>query len=526
MDIYKQLTLFDFLVMILYVVVLIGLGSWISFRKRKSEEHLFLAGHSLGWPSIGFTMWGTNVGPSMLIASASVGYTTGIVGGNFSWYAFVFIFLLATVFSPHYLRMKISTLPEFIGKRYNDTTRELLTWYFIVTILVSWLAMTLYAGGLLVSQVMNWPLWLSVTVLVGISAFFTISGGLKTVANTNIFQMSLLIIASSVLTIMGISEIGGISNLISGVEDSHWKLFLPADNPEYPWYAIILGYPVMGVWFWCTDQSMVQSVLGAKSLKQGQLGANFTGWLKILDVPLFIIPGMICLVLFPALADPTEAYMTMVSNLLPPGMVGLIVTVLMAALISTIASALNSLSTLLMLDVYVKRIKPQATRKEIVFKGRITTLIGAVISIMLSLLIATMRDMDLFSFFQAILGFLAPPITTVFLVGVIWRRATSRAANIVLGVGTIISLGIGYCFLNQIPNADFWPHFLFLSFLIFAGLSVLMILISKLTGSDGTVSTMPTLKETYQTHVKIAPIVKWAWGLLIVAMIALYIIFN
>ncbi len=526
MDIYKQLTSLDFSVMILYVVILIALGSWISFRKRKRGEHLFLAQHSLGWPSIGFTMWGTNVGPSMLIASASAGYTTGVVAGNFSWYAFVFIFLLAIVFSPHYLRMKISTLPEFVGKRFNDTTRELLTWYFVVTILVSWLALTLYAGGLLVSQIMNWPLLLSVTVLVAISAFFTISGGLKTVANTNIFQMSLLIIASSILTIAGIVEVGGFGNLVSGVDESYWKLFLPSDNIEYPWYAILLGYPVMGVWFWCTDQSMVQSVLGAKNLKQGQLGANFTGWLKILDVPLFILPGIICLVLFPSLSDETEAYMTMVSNLLPPGMVGLIVTVLMAALISTIASALNSLSTLLMLDIYVKRMKPQATHKEIIFKGRLTTFFAAVVSILLAMVIAEMRDMDLFSFFQAILGFLAPPITTVFLVGVLWRKATSKAANIVLAAGTIISLGIGICFLNNFPSADFWPHFLFLSFLIFVGLTALMVFISLLTRSGGEVSKMPSLKETYKTHVKVAPVVKWAWGLLIVVMILLYIIFN
>ncbi|HDS06551.1 MAG TPA: Na+/glucose cotransporter [Bacteroides sp.] len=526
MDIYKQLTSLDLVVMILYVVVLVALGSWISFKKRKSGEHLFLAQHSLGWPSIGFTMWGTNVGPSMLIASASIGYTTGIVGGNFSWYAFVFIFLLAIVFSPHYLRMKISTLPEFVGERFNDTTRELLTWYFVVTILLSWLALTLYAGGLLVSQIMHWPLWLSVSSLVAISAFFTVSGGLKTVANTNIFQMSLLIIASSVLTITGLVEAGGIRNLISGVDESYWKLFLPADNPEYPWFAILLGYPVMGVWFWCTDQSMVQSVLGAKNLTQGQLGANFTGWLKILDVPLFILPGIICLVLFPNLSDPTEAYMTMVSKLLPPGMVGLIVTVLMAALISTIASALNSLSTLLMLDIYVKRIKPESTQKEIIFKGRITTLAGAVISVLLALAIASMRDLDLFSFFQAILGFLAPPVTTVFVVGILWRKATARAANFVLAAGTIISLAIGFCFLNNIPEADFWPHFLFLSFLIFLGLTALMIIISILTRSEGEVSGIPSLQEAYRSHLKVEPVVKWVWGLLIAVMIVLYILFN
>lgn len=526
MEIYKQLTSLDFTVMILYVVILISLGAWISFKKRKSKEHLFLAQHSLGWPSIGFTMWGTNVGPSMLIASASIGYTTGIVAGNFSWYAFVFIFLLAVIFSPHYLNMKISTLPEFMGKRFNKTTRELLTWYFIVTILVSWLGMTLYAGGLLVSQIMNWPLWLSVTGLVTISAFFTIAGGLKTVANTNVFQMSLLIIASSILTFAGIKEVGGIGNIISAVDEGFWQLFQPADNPDYPWYAILLGYPVMGIWFWCTDQSMVQSVLGAKNLKQGQLGTNFAAWLKILDVPLFILPGVICFILFPALANPDEAYMTMVSNLLPSGMVGLIVTVLMAALISTVASALNSLSTLVMLDIYVKRIQPEAPQKRIIYLGRLTTLVGAIVSIFLALLISSTQDLDLFSLFQAILGFLAPPITAVFLIGVIWKKATTEAANITLSAGTIISIGIGISYLTGFPNQEFWPHFLFLSFLICAGLALLMIVVSIMTRARGQVSSMPTLKESYLTHGKTAASVKWVWSLLIITMIILYIVFN
>ncbi len=526
MDIYKQLTSLDFTVMIAYVVILIVLGAWISSRNRESGQHLFLAQNSLGWPSIGFTMWGTNVGPSMLIASSSIGYTTGVVAGNFSWYAFVFIFLLAVVFSPYYLKMKVSTLPEFVGQRYNKTTRELLTWYFIVTILVSWLALTLYAGGILISQIMNWPLWLSVSSLVAISAFFTIAGGLKTVASTNIFQMSLLIIASTILVIFGLKEIGGIGNLISGVPESYWKLFLPGDNVDFPWYAIVFGYPVMGIWFWCTDQSMVQSVLGARNLKQGQLGTNFAAWLKILDVPLFIFPGMICLILFPQLTNSDEAYMTMVSELLPTGLVGLIVTVLMAALISTIASALNSLSTLLMLDVYVKRVKPGASQKEIIFKGRIVTLIAAFVSIFLTLFVAAAQGLDLFSLFQAILGFLAPPITAVFLVGILWKKATSLAANIVLSAGTLISLGIGVCFLTQFPSKEFWPHFLFLSFLICSALCLTMIAISLLVKPKGRKSTIPTLKETYTSLGKTATNVKWLWGVLIVIMMFLYIIFN
>lgn len=525
MEIYKLLNSIDFLVMGLYLVVLIAIGSFVSWRQKKSEN-LFLAQHSLGATSIGLTMWGTNVGPSMLIASCGIGYTTGIVAANFSWYAFVFLFLLAFIFAPYYLQAKTSTLPEFIGKRFNQKSRELLAWYSLVTILVSWLGGTLYAGGILVTQIMNWPLWLSITVLVVISAFFTLTGGLKTVAHTNVFQMSLLIVASMTLVIFGVVKAGGPMAVYEGVPEGFWKLFLPADNPEYPWYAILLGYPVLGIWFWCTDQSMVQSVLAAKSLKHGRLGTAVCGYLKVLDMFLFFVPGVICLILFPNLGNPDESYMKMVSELLPHGLIGLIMTVLMAALISTIASALNSLSTVFTLDVYQKRFRPQASTKETIQIGRVVTVVASFVSIFLALAISKLEGMDLFSLFQAILGFLAPPLSAVFLIGVLWKRATAKAANAVLTLGTLVSFGIGFCYLKKWPSEEAWPHFLFLSFLIFVGLCLFMVIVSLLTQKGSEPSPLPSLADTYRAAGKISTGVKIGWGILIVLMVGLYIFFN
>ena len=526
MNIYRQFTLLDLMVMVLYVVALVSLGTWISFRKRTGDAHLFLAQRSLGWPSIGLSMWGTNVGPSMLIASASIGYSTGIVAGNFSWYAFPFILLLALVFAPKYLGAGINTLPEFMGRRFSENSRTLLAWYSLITILVSWLGMTLYAGGLLASQIMNWPLWLSVTVLVVLSAFLAVAGGLKAVAGTNVFQMSILIVASAILLVTGFVELGRTGQSLSEVPKSYWRLLLPADDPNYPWYAILLGYPVLGVWFWCTDQSMVQSVLGARTLKAGQLGANFTAWLKILDVPLFILPGVLCFLLYPTLADPNEAYMTMATRLLPPGLLGLIVVVIMAALVSTISSALNSLSTIFTLDIYVKRFKPNASSREIIRLGRVTALCGAVLSIFLALGIAEIQGLDLFSLFQAILSYLAPPISTVFLVGVLWKRATPAAANTILSLGAVISLGIGVCQLLQFPNAAFWPHFLFLSFLICSGLCLLMILVSLMTRNEVRKRAIPTLSEVYRQYGTADRIVWVMWSALVLVMLCLYAILG
>lgn len=526
MEIYKKLTALDFAVMALYLVSVVALGAWISFRRRRQGADLFLAQRSLGWPGIGFNMWGTNVGPSMLLACASSGYLSGIVAGNFSWYAFPFIFMLAMVFAPRYLGWRISTLPEYLGRRFNPTTRGLHAWYSLVTILLAWLAVTLYAGGLLASQIMNWPLWLSVAVLVGISAFFAVSGGLKAITATNVYQMILLIAASGILVAAGFLELGRSGRSLADVPAGYWKLLRPAEDPHFPWYAILLGYPVGGIWFWCTDQSMVQSVLGARNLRSGQLGANFTGWLKILDVPLFILPGILCLVLFPGLKDPNEAYLTMVSKLLPAGLVGLIVVVIVAALVSTISSALNALGTVFTLDIYVRKFRPRATPEQTVLLGRLTVLAGAALSIFLVLGLAEVKGFDLFTLSQSVLFYLAPPITAVFLVGTLWKGATARAANAVLSLGTVLSVGLGTCHLMHFPSERFWPPSLFMSFLICAGLCLLMIAVSFLDRRGrGAAAAAEAIAPAAGTE-PASPLVKRVWGILILVMVALYILFN
>ena len=525
-SIHQYLQTLDYAVVVAYLVALVGLGYWVSFVKKKKEgENLFLAGHSLKWHSIGLTMWGTNVGPSMLIASAASGFATGIAGANFSWYAFLFIMMLAMIFAPYYRSTKVSTLPEFIGKRYNDTSREVLAWYSTVTILVSWLGITLYTGGILVSQIMDWPLWLSMTVLVALAAFFTIAGGLEAIAATNVFQMALLIAVSLGLVVTGIVKAGGLVAVYNGVPADYWTLFKPLDDPNYPWLAIVLGYPVMGIWFWCTDQSMVQSVLGAKNLKQGQLGTNFIGWLKIIDMPLFILPGILCLVLFPNIAAPEEAYATLVANLMPVGVIGLVMAVLIAALVSTIDSALNSLSTIFTLDIYVRRFKPKASQKEIIRIGRLVALFSSVAGVLIALGISRIESSDLFMLLQSILGFLAPPMSVVFLIGVLWKRATPLAANVVLSFGSLLSIGIGICSLLGFPDKNFWPHPLLLSFFIFVALIVLMLLVSVFSAGNYKGSPLPAL-TTVTNETNGSKKIWMYWAVLSVVMVGLYLFFN
>jgi SSS family solute:Na+ symporter len=286
-----------------------------------------------------------------------------------------------------------------------------------------------------------------------------------------------------------------------------------------------LGYPVAAIAFFCTDQAMVQSVLGAKNLEQGQLGISFIGWLKTLSLPLFILTGILCYILFPGLSDPTEAYMTMVTNLFPTGMNGLVIVVLIAVLVGTIGSSLNALSTVFTSDVYAKKINANATNADIIRVGRMTVVAGCLFAIMMALAIDNIKGLNLFDVFQAVLGFIAPPLSVVFLLTVFWKRTTRKAVNTILSAGSAFSLGMGVLYLWVLPQDQyhFWPHYLLLSFYIFAFLFVVAVLISLL---DRTAVVADTTHSDTAADVKTTRRVWLSWILLSVTMIVLYIVFN
>lgn len=512
-----HLSTLDITVVILYVVILVAVAWWASFSKKNKSDNLFTANKSLGWFAIGLTMWGTNVGPSMLIANASSGYESGIVAGNFSWYAFPFILLLAFVFAPRYLGANVMTLPEYMGKRFGDKTRRYLAWYTIITILISWLGLTLFSGGVFMSQILAIPLSTSIVILVLISAAFVIAGGLKAIAYTNVFQMLLLIGVSVLLVVMAVIKVGGISEIVNSTPVSYWKMFQPLSDPNFPWLAILIGYPIMGVWFWCTDQSMVQAVLGSKDLKNGQMGANFVAWLKLIDIPLFMIPGILAFILLPNLSNSTDAYLKLVEAVFPSGLIGLVIVVMMAALISTIGSALNSLSAVFTMDIYIKQYKPEATNREITRIGRFVVLAGALLSIFLAIGITFIQGLSFFNIFQSVLGFIAPPMSVAFLFAVLWKQTSPKAVNSVLTLGTIFSIGTGILYYNNLIFSGL--HFLYLSFIIFVILGIYVFIYSIID------------KNTIRTKIEYKPIkinlsVKIAWVILILLMVGLYLFFN
>jgi SSS family solute:Na+ symporter len=522
LDIKSSIHQLDIIIILIYVTSLLSLGFWISFKKNRTTD-LFLAGRDLSWGKIGLSIFGTNVSPSMMLASCSVAYTTGIVGANFEWLAWIFLLILAMLFVPHYLNTKISTMPEFMEYRFDPKCRTFLSWYALFTTIILWLGGALYSGGLLLAQITGWQLWICLIFLIAIAASFTVTGGLAAVVITDAFQSLLMIAASILLTILAFSKTG-LNNILHSVPADYWRLFRPANDSTFPWTAIVLGYPVLGIWFWCTDQTIVQRVLAARNKRQGQLGVLFLGYLKIITPLMFYIPGILCFVLYPNLETSDQAYLTLVTGLLPVGMVGLIIAVLIAALISTIDSALNSFSTIFTLDIYCKKFRPQADQREIRWIGRAMTLFIAVISVLIAISMESVGR-DLFNLLQGIIAFFAPPMAAVFLIGVLWRKATSTAAFLTLVIGSIVSLSIGFCQFKNIPYEGYWPHYLLLSFYLFAGLSAFMIGISLLTQKNSKPSPLPTLKDTYAGEHE-SKLIWILWGILAVIMAIIYLIFN
>jgi SSS family solute:Na+ symporter len=495
-DIHQKLQPLDFVVVAVYVTALVAIGMWVSFKRRGSQD-LFLAGRSLGWPNVGLSIFGTNVSPSMMIASCGVAFSTGMVAANFEWLAWWFLMLLAMLFVPYYLTTGVRTMPQFMKRRFGRASYEFLCWYALFTTIILWLGGTLYVSGELLTQITGWPVWVSVVFLTAVATSFTVAGGLAAVVVTDSFQAVLMILGSASLTLIGLWKVGGIDGLVQKVPADYWRLLRPTDDPDYPWHAMLLGYPVMGIWFWCTDQTIVQRVLGARDVRQGQLGAAFAGYLKILTPFIFMLPGMLCFVLFPDLEEPDKyAFMKMVTECLVPGMVGLIVAVLIAAVISTIDSGLNSFSTVFTLDIYARWFRPGASRREIKWMGRVSTVVAALIAVATALAIGTV-DKTMFDLLQSIIAFIAPPMAAVFTIGVVWRRATGAAAIWSLVVGSAVSVLVGACQLAEWPSEEFWPHYLLVSFYMFAAISAFMVIVSFGTSRPSETERLPTLKEVY-----------------------------
>lgn len=513
----------DYIVLVVYILLLLLIGFYLNRKSAKSNSDIFLGGRMLRWWQIGLSLFSANAGPMMLIGFAGMGFSHGVVGSNFEWLAWIFLLILAMFFLPHYLATKISTMPQFLKLRFGNRSYNFLTIYSLISILLVWLGSALYAGGLIISQIFGWELMYSVILVTIIATSFTAVGGLKAVVRTGIFQSVIIIVSSIILSWLALKRIGGIESFANALPEDYWKLFRPASDPQYSWIAILTGYPVVAIYYWCADQTIVQKVLAAKDLKEGQFGALFLAVLKIIMPLIFIFPGMMCFVLFRDVAQEDNAYMTLVTQLMPSGLLGLCLAAIIAALIDTVSSGLNSFSTVFTLDV-AGRIWELDDKAKIRL-GKWITVVAGLIAIGIAFLFSR-SGKGFFELSQGMVSILAPPLSVVFVTGILWKRMSSRAAEVVLYGGGLICLLVGICNVLNFPHAGFWPHFLILSVYLFLGLLVVAVLVSLVYKPTVAQTSLPTLLEVDKTSGKDLRMVWIGWSLLALVMLFIYWIFS
>ncbi len=433
-------------IIIAYMLGILMAGLWGIRRKKMTSERYFLAGRNLRWPMIGAALFASNISTIHLVGLASAGFEDGMVQGNFEWMATFILILLGLVFAPFYFKNKISTLPEFLERRYNATARSLLAFLAIIGALFMHIGISLYAGAVVFENFFGINIWISILMISFITSLYTVLGGLKSVVITETIQTVILLVGASIMAIMAVMTLPdvGIHNLTelkAALKPDQLVLLRSAESsPKLPWYSILLGYPVIGLWYWCADQTIVQRVLGAKTLKDAKTGPVFAGFIKILPVFIMVVPGILAYALFAdIIKEPNDTLPVLITQLLPTGLRGILAAALLAALMSTIAAALNSSATLVSVDI-VKRIHPGVSDKKMVRIGRWTAAIVMLLAIAWSPIVE--KFISIFDAINEILAVLSPPIAVVFLFGVFWKRGTEQAAVTAIISGIVLGLAV------------------------------------------------------------------------------------
>ncbi len=428
----------DIAIIAVYFAVVVALGLWLGRSDGDSEDDYFIAGRKLGWFTVGASLFASNISSEHLIGLASDGYRTGFAVGNYEWGATMVLLLLGAVFVPFYLGSRIRTMPEFLERRFGTGARVYLSLITIVANVLVRISVALYAGALVMRELFGLNQWVAIVLLAVTTVFYTAAGGLKAVVYTDAIQAVILLVGSLVLTWIAVDQVGGIDVLIASVPASTFDMVLPADDPEMPWPGLLLGVPILGTWYWCTDQVIVQRVLGAKGIHEARLGTLFAAFLKIFPVFLFVLPGVCAAVLFPEI-EAKAAFPTLLRELMPVGLKGLVAAGLIAALMSSLDSTLNSTGTLVSLDFY-QRFWPKASSRELVRVGRVTTALVMVFGMVWVLVVE--RAESLFQYLQQVNGAISPPIAAAFLVGVFWRRANHAGVMAALVGGLVVGVAL------------------------------------------------------------------------------------
>jgi len=430
---------------------------WWSSRKQKTAEDYFLASRNVGWFAIGGSIFASNIGSDHIVGLAGSGATTGMVMAHWELHAWICV-MLGWVFVPFYYRSRVFTMPEFLERRFSPRARWILSVVSLTAYIFTKVSVNVYAGALvfqaLLPDTFGSPenaFWVGAFTTVIMTGIYTVLGGLRAVVYTDAAQAVVLLIGSILVLIVGLDKLGGWGELQAIVRsNAHaFSLWRPASDPDFPWLGILISSPIIGIWYWCTDQYIVQRTLAGKDLKAARRGAFFGGILKLTPVLIFLIPGLIGWALHKkgVIAIPSEhgvlsgdqVFPTMVTALLPSGVRGIVVAGLLAALMGSLASIFNSTASLFTVDIYEK-IRPGASQAELVRVGRIATAGVVGLGILWIPVMPAISQGGLYAYLQAVQGYLAPPITAVFLMGIFSKRVNSRGAVWCLGLGFAIGM--------------------------------------------------------------------------------------
>lgn len=485
----------DWIVIGLYFLVLIGIAWWVIRQKQEDSEDYFLAGRNVGWFIVGASIFASNIGSEHLVGLAGAGADSGMPLAHYELHAWI-VLVLGWVFLPFYARSGVFTMPEFLEKRYNSKARWFLSIVSLLGYIFTKVSVSIYAGGVVFQSFLGIDFWTGAILTLLITGLYTVLGGMRAVVYTEALQSFILIAGALSVTLIGLNHeaIGGWSGLREIVGTEHFNMWKPIDHPKYPWTGMVFGGAIVGIWYWCTDQYIVQRVLSAKNITEGRRGAIWGGFLKILPVFLFLVPGMVAFALSKKgvlnYESANEVLPAMVKTLLPTGIRGLVAAGLLAALMSSLASVFNSASTLFTIDIY-KKLKPKTPEKDLVRTGRIAT---AFIVLLGFLWIPVMKNAPgtLYDYLQSVQSYIAPPITAVFLLGIFFKRINSQGAMATLiggfGIGLIrLTLDTIKTFNPTTSYTGIWKsiqdipfsHFAIVMFVICVGILILVSLLTK-----------------------------------------------
>ena len=458
-----SLASWDWMVIGLFFLAMVWIVWDVSRKKKETSGDYFLSGRSATWLAIGASIFASNIGSEHLIGLAGAGATSGMAQAHWEIQGWM-ILILGWVFVPFYERSMVYTMPEFLEKRYNKQSRSILTYLSLASYVLTKVSVTVMAGGLALQTLLGINFWVAAIALVVITAVYTVIGGMESVLKTSVLQTPILLLGSLVILYLGLKELGGwgvmmdtcSAQSVNEYGDTMTTLMRDSHDKAFPWYGALFGSAIIGFWYWCTDQFIVQRVLSGKDQKQARRGTIFGAYLKLLPVFLFLIPGMIAFALTKkpdsvigqqlsaallpdasgALQNPDLAFPMLVNTLLPVGLKGVVICGILAALMSSLASLYNSSAMLYTIDIY-KRRHPDVSEQKLVSIGRIATIVVVVLGVLWIFVIQAMGK-SLYDYIQSIQSLLAPAIASVFLLGVAWKKTTPKAGMWTLIVGLVL----------------------------------------------------------------------------------------